>query len=630
MSRQTTIESAFLPIRNSIHLLFLTILHLILPILSFSQSSQETEQWPQWVYYPENERTSVFTDISVDGEGNVYQIGYLQDSNIIVDFGPEIHEDIYLEKLSRDGKSIWKKTLYKDRIHPDSPYDLYIEAFEDGTFVIAGISNSEVDLDPGPGEYRISPDDYRVNFVAGYSKDGQLLWVRELQLTIDASLNDLECDKEDRIILCGTMYDTSYIETDTGIYELSPPTNWFGYIYMLSKTGVNLGIHTFSTTRASDVRSAAFDSKGNIYVAGQFNGTMVLNAESGMDSLIHEYPIYVPFIVQIDSVGSVLWNGFVSGYNRIYVTDLAIDRNDNVYMSGYYKGLADLDPTTRIDNHNSPGQNVYESYLVKINSNNEFVWARDYDQTDNRSFKQMAFGISGSLYILGRTHSLVSFKQKHTKDELEFSYDPAVSGDPFLLKMDSLGDPLMLKPFITERNTKMERFEVDESENIFTTGKVTQYVAIDNIRFNSPRPTEFGESVTVKLNSCPPPQDVTMVFCNYEAFTRHISGQKDVTSVIRIPKNSGCDSFVRIHNDIQPSDRFHKPVISPNPNSGVFKIENISAGAQVGIYSSTGQLVLTIKEAYPPLFLSHDFANGIYFVVSKSECGVFTTRFVVR
>lgn len=100
-------------------------------------------------------------------------------------------------------------------------------------------------------------------------------------------------------------------------------------------------------------KSIVTDSKGNVYVVGDFKG-----AKIAFDKIISQSVGDVrwnSFFIKYDSKGNVMWVKIIKEYSE---TNLAIDSDDNIYMT------------------------CDESFIAKYNANGDEIWKKDTDLSE--------------------------------------------------------------------------------------------------------------------------------------------------------------------------------------------------------------------------------------------------------
>ena len=188
--------------------------------------------------------------IVVDGIGNLYIIGYFEDT---ADFDPGIGthilinnsggRDVYFAKYAPDGSFIWAYSF------GDTPWDFgrSIAVDESGNVYITGEFEGTADFDPGVGIYNLTSNGLSDIFFAKYSSDGSFLWAANFG---------------------GISYD------------------YGGSVFI--------------------------DGSGNLYITGGFQGTADFDPSGGIHNLISAGNLDI-FFAKYSSDGSLIWANRVGG-----------------------------------------------------------------------------------------------------------------------------------------------------------------------------------------------------------------------------------------------------------------------------------------------------------------------------
>jgi hypothetical protein len=132
---------------------------------------------------------------------------------------------------------------------------------------------------------------------------------------------------------------------------------------------------------ADQARSIAVDASGNTYVAGIFSTTIDFEPGPGITT-VNANGGYDFFVLKLDSTGNLLWVKDFGSNSSIYdeeANDLVLDANNNIYITGSFRGQIDFDPGPAVYNMSSGGGLGYGSptmFILKLSTNGDFKWAR--------------------------------------------------------------------------------------------------------------------------------------------------------------------------------------------------------------------------------------------------------------
>ena len=186
-------------------------------------------------------------------------------------------------------------------------------------------------------------------------------------------------------------------------------------------------------------RGLAFDSSGNVYVAGQFQGTNVDLDPSPTGSDPHSSNGGLDaYLIKFDGSGGFIWARTWGGSGDDACWGVIVDSNDNVIVHGSFAGSVDFDPGSSSDVHSSVGEG--DCYLTKFDPSGSFIWARTWGAASYDNPYNIALGPDDSIYFAGEWfYGPIDLNP----DPAEYDVHPLIgASDRYLSKFDSTGDYL--------------------------------------------------------------------------------------------------------------------------------------------------------------------------------------------
>ncbi|MFX0012517.1 MAG: SBBP repeat-containing protein, partial [Candidatus Hermodarchaeota archaeon] len=250
--------------------------------------------------------------------------------------------------------------------------------------------------------------------------------------------------------------------------------------------------HTFSTgsstvkTRQSyntinDFgRSVTVDNEGNMILVGDTMSNLfpTLNA---YDKTLNGTSD--AFVAKFNALGDLLWSTFLGGKFGEEAWDVAIDSQNNVYVTGYTESF------------DFPGINAYDDYynggsrdvfVTKFDPNGNLIWSTFLGGNNAEKGYGIAIDSSDNVLITGETFSS-NFITYNAYNSSFLGYS-----DSFLTKL-SVNGSLMWSTFVgTEAIDKCNDIAIDSQDNIFITGytirRISWRVSVQSVcifKFNS-------------------------------------------------------------------------------------------------------------------------------------------------
>ena len=145
------------------------------------------------------------------------------------------------------------------------------------------------------------------------------------------------------------------------------------------------------------------------------------------------------FLAVYDSAQSLLWNKIVDGSSNEYGLSSLAASNGDFYLGGSYRNTVDFDPSSTVLNRSSSfGTN--DIFITKYNSSGAFQWVRTYGQRNFEGARDITEDSQGNLYITGEFEGTVDFNPPQLDTLVS-----AGATDAFVLKLDPSGSFIWAK-----------------------------------------------------------------------------------------------------------------------------------------------------------------------------------------
>ena len=110
-----------------------------------------------------------------------------------------------------------------------------------------------------------------------------------------------------------------------------------------------------------------------IYITGSFNGTVDFDPGAATFNLISSGGEDV-FVQKLDANGNFIWARSMGGMSNEIGRSITTDASGFVYITGYFEGTADFDPSIAIFNLTSNG--VDDVFILKLDDLGNLIWAK--------------------------------------------------------------------------------------------------------------------------------------------------------------------------------------------------------------------------------------------------------------
>ena len=371
--------------------------------------------------------------VAADPQNNVVLAGHFARD---VDFGEAdgvvssngTGDDLVIAKYTPDGDELWRRTVAgRDNASQDRVYDVDIDAT--GNVYVAGFlrgGNLEFpagEISPGhPTNRQIAllkydPDGVPVwgdlfgEFGRGDNEGEQIFGRGEAQgVSVDPTTQD--------VVFCGSFGAT----LDLGGAELTTNGNMSDlWVARFSAQGTHLASRAFGGTSSDEATDCKVDSSGNIFVTGNFSGTISLG---GVDHTT-DFREEGGFIMKLGPDLTPLWS---RGYSarELSARAIEVDTSGDVLFAGVISGSIDFGSGTSASASNS-------AYLVKLSGvDGAWIWEKILRTASSDSVHSLAVDSASNIVLGGTAGQSVDFgggMRAHT----------GVRDDMYIAKFDASG-----------------------------------------------------------------------------------------------------------------------------------------------------------------------------------------------
>lgn len=224
----------------------------------------------------------------------------------------------------------------------------------------------------------------------------------------------------------------------------------------------------------ADNSSMATDSSGNIYMTGEFTGTVAFGDITLTSTSVGSSDA---FVVKINPSGMVLWAEKFGGGLQDFGKGITVDDLGNVYTTGLFNGTATFGSVTL------SGESGYQNiFVVKQDSSGQVLWAEKFfgsaiGGTPQFQSTSITVDTQGNLYTTGYFSDGYG-SGTATFGNITLTFITETTGnagaDIFVVKQDSSGQVLWAKNFGANNSDHAgiigRQITTDTSGNIYITG----------------------------------------------------------------------------------------------------------------------------------------------------------------
>lgn len=213
----------------------------------------------------------------------------------------------------------------------------------------------------------------------------------------------------------------------------------------------------------------AVDGSGNIYITGKFQGTADFDP-SGVTANLVPLGSEDIFFAKYDASGNYIWAKSI-GSSGVGCTGngIAVDGNGNVYITGFFDGTADFDPSGNTVNLTTSGS--ADIFVAKYDASGNYLWANKIGSSSGYDVgNSIAVDGSGNIYFTGYFAGTADFDPSGVTANLSSN---AGSNDIFIAKYGTAGNYLWANNFGSTGYDISYGIAVDGTGNAYITGYFT-------------------------------------------------------------------------------------------------------------------------------------------------------------
>ncbi len=410
--------------------------HLLISALTLWSFLGSTQTW-QWSKSEGNTGSDQAMSVVTDLNGNILMTGQYGSptltfgNNTLTNAMTNGAADAFVVKYNSLGNVLWTQNIsgkLQDIGHciiTDALGNVYVSGkFESDTLTIGStlLFNSQgTDI-----------------FLLKFDSNGNLLWAKNAGGAYHVTGGSLAVDPLGNVVMTGS-FNSPDITFGSTILFNSNPSSHDVFMVKYDPNGNVTWAKSFGGKFDDFVSGNEMDTNGNPVICGHFkyinlpiDGVSVTNSGMGTNDI---------FVAKFDPNGDVIWLRQVGGNQEEYSSNLTLDKNDNVIISGSFQSASITINGSTLTNIGGVGM---DAIIVKYDANGGFQWARNGGGTFNDNVKDLVEDVDGNVYVLGDfTSEFISFDTT----SLSNAGGNTHSHDLFLTKYDMHGNLLWTESY---------------------------------------------------------------------------------------------------------------------------------------------------------------------------------------
>jgi len=382
----------------------------ILLIYSLSSFAQELS-WARGLGDDNKMWNNQGNAIQIDAQSNVYTLGSFFSRGIVDSpTGNDTlysagSQELFLTKYKAGGDLIWARSLGSGI--QDAGIHMTIDA--SANLYIVGYIEDTVDFDWGIPTVLGNSTIARDIFFAKYDKDGTLIFAKVIEGGgIDTGAY-IKLDDYGNIYITGGFYNSidlnpnpfvTYSITSNGSQDffLAKYDPFGNFVWANHYGGIG-----FDVGGGIDIAP-----DGNIYIVGTFNETVDFDPDPSQAFFLTSNGGFDAFFAKYDSAGNYIWAGQIGASDFDDCTTLAVNSLGEVYIAGYFHGIADFAPSPLLFSLLG-SDTLQHAFLAKYDQNANLIWANAIEGTQDCRINRMTFDTLERPLVLGMFKGTTDF-----------------------------------------------------------------------------------------------------------------------------------------------------------------------------------------------------------------------------
>jgi hypothetical protein len=408
--------------------------------------------------------------ITTDGNLNVYAVGSFK-GTVDFDPGPNVSSltaigtgSGYLVKYDAGGNFQW--VLQISGSVSASSTSVCMDN-SDNVYIIGEVNGISGDFDPGPAFQSITSAGLTDVYIAKYTSAGQFVWLNQFGGTANEYARKIKAGKNDELVITCNFEGTVDFDPGPGTNIITSAGSSDVFIARFKTSGNLDWVRTIGNSGGNTAPGIGIDEFGGIYSVGSFTGTL----DTDPDTLIANYltvsaPASDGVIIKLDSTGTFQWSHNMSSNSAVEINDVEPDGDNNIYITGWYSGFVDFDPSAGLDTFtNISGIDVF---AWKMNYSGNHIWVKIAGNTMPEFYDGRSISIdkNGNLFILGIFEGSADFNPD-TGLNIETSLGDF---DTFIWGLNANGNYIFSKSVGGTGKDVSISLHIDKVNNLYFTG----------------------------------------------------------------------------------------------------------------------------------------------------------------
>ncbi len=261
-----------------------------------------------------------------------------------------------------------------------------------------GTFRGTVDFDPGSGTANLTSSGVEDVFVLKTDANGQYVWAVRVGAGGSDIGNEIALDANGFIYIVGSYENTVDFDPGSGTSNLTSPTGTSSFVLKLTPAGNFDWARSIGGNLGTSGEGLSVDALGTSHIAGNYSGNADLDPGAGTSLTTSTGNVQI-YLIELDSAGSFQWGIDFGGSGADGCASIAQDVNGEIYMTGYFTGACDFDPTAGTTSMTSAGS--IDAFVTKYTTSGGLSWAKQLGGGGTDGGADVTVDFTGNVYTTG-------------------------------------------------------------------------------------------------------------------------------------------------------------------------------------------------------------------------------------
>jgi hypothetical protein len=347
------------------------------------------------------------------------------------------------------GKPVWQAGF--GGLGIDSPRGIAVGA--DGSVYICGYIEGETDFGGSVGKKKSAGKSDA--FVAKLAPDGKIAWAQVFGAAREDAANAIAI-KGDKVVVAGTFLDEI---TVNGITKKSTGSDDL-FIAAFDKDGNGEWLWTAGGIDSDGVNTIAASPDGGWVIGGSFTDSLDITAGTKTVSMKSKGRTDA-ILIKLAAGGDTEWIKQYGGRYDDAIMHVAVDANNNIYVQGIFKDIANWGG----QDLKAGGGSDNDVVLAKYDVNGDHVWSQRFGNAFNEVAGGVAVDPAGNVTIAGSFENKGSISFGDKDDHVSLG-----EADVYVARFSGDGKLQWAKTFGGDRVDVAYDVALDSAGNALVTG----------------------------------------------------------------------------------------------------------------------------------------------------------------